>query len=150
ERPSSTASSLPRLGPRSPLDELIAAVDEGRSVDVVGVQGAGRSRLLDDLEAVLSERGTRTLRATASSAPVASREALLGTLDDYSSRRLADVSESVDRALQSALGEGTVILADDAERLDIASAAALERRRDAGTIVCAYLDGLASTVPIVT
>jgi hypothetical protein len=136
------APDLPRLGGDAPVRALVEAILAGRSASVIGPAGSGRTRCLREAGERLAAAGLRPVllvpgrRAFASLAPV------VGALDGGPNERLADVIARVDRALAEAVAAGHVLLADDAERLDRWSAAALDRLRDArGGVLTARLSG---------
>jgi hypothetical protein len=131
--------SLPRLGDDIPLRRLLDAAREGRAVDVVGPRGSGRSRCLSDAAERIREDGRRTIRITPAARPLGALAPLLGSMDDHMSERLAEILPEVDRRLCAALADGVVLLVDDADELDRFSGDALERCRDAGCIIRAFV-----------
>ncbi len=131
-QPALIAPSLPWLGPRAAVEELVAAARAGRSIPLAGPLGAGRTRCLREAAARLVNEGRRVISLVPGRRPFSSLQPLLGSLDDHASQRLPEVIAHVERTLREALAAGAVILADDVERLDRESAAALARCRDAG------------------
>jgi eukaryotic-like serine/threonine-protein kinase len=129
------AVAMPRLGGTAALDRLVAAASEGCSLDVSGPRGSGRSRLLADAAERLAASGRRVLWALPGSAPYSSLAAALGGFDDLRTAGRAEAEAAIDERLRRELRAGAVVCADDAERLDRWSAAALERGRGAGTVV---------------
>lgn len=139
--------SLPRLGGRAPVDALGAAALAGRSVDLAGAPGTGRSRCLREVATLLAARDRLTIWLPVGERPF---ESLMPLLDGQTpgGADAATVREAVDGAVRACLEAGTVIIADDAERLDRWSAASLMRCRDAGVIVRALTSPTAESVPL--
>src|SRR5262249_50823449 len=136
----------PRSGPseadlpfRLVGDDALAGVLErarrGLPVDLIAPRASGRTHCLAQAKLVLEREGRRVFLLRAAARPFASVMQLSGTLEDRPAARLAEVAAVVDASLQSALARGEVVLADDADRMDAYSAAALERCRDAGALV---------------
>ncbi|WP_437970911.1 serine/threonine-protein kinase [Sorangium sp. So ce260] len=123
---------LPRLGDPSPLQAAIEAGRARRPLEVSGPPGSGRSRCLRDAAEALEQEGLPVVRVRPARSPFASLAPLLGAMDENSSRRLEEVTASVERRLREALDSGVVLVADDVHRLDPWSAAALERCRPGG------------------
>jgi hypothetical protein len=130
---------LPRLGGDAPLEALLAAARSHRSLDLVGPSGSGRSRLLHEVAEALQREGRRVAWAPPGRRMFASVEALVGALAEHSDRRLHEVRALVDERITAMIADGTTVIADDAERLDPESAAALDRCRGAGAILRARL-----------
>jgi eukaryotic-like serine/threonine-protein kinase len=140
--------TLPRLGGRAALDAVFAALRSTRSVDVAGPRGSGRTRLLHDAAEELRREGRTVHWTTAGTRPLESLRRLAGALDDLAAADLDAALAAVDARIRTVLAAGTVVLADDADRLDAWSAAALERCRDAGGVVRAYGAGRAGAVDL--
>lgn len=126
--------SLPRLGGSAPVDALVASALAGRSLDLVGAPGAGSSRCLREVAARLAARDRRTLWLPVGERPFESLMPLLDGREPVGADA-GVVRDMVDRAVRACLEGGTVILADDAERLDRWSAASLVRCSSAGVII---------------
>ncbi|WP_437586794.1 protein kinase domain-containing protein [Sorangium sp. So ce1000] len=132
--------TLPLLGDGRALGEVLAAARAGRSVDVVGTPGSGRSRCLGDAAEALAHEGRGVAWTRAARAPLASVQAVVGVPQQGTALGLADMTAWVEAELRSVLARGVVVLADDAEGLDRWSAAVLDRVRSGrGTIVRALL-----------
>jgi hypothetical protein len=119
---------LPWLGPRTAIDAVVDAIRAGRPMDVWGLPGSGRSRVLR--EAVEATRGEREIVVlVAGERPLESLAPLLGTL-------VGDAPiPAAEGRLRDALGSGMVVVADDAGRLDRWTRAVLERMRDLGAVL---------------
>jgi eukaryotic-like serine/threonine-protein kinase len=127
---------FPWLGPNTPITALVNAARARRSIDVVGPSGSGRTRCLLAMAQVLELNDRRELvflppgeRAFSSLAPV------VGALAEQAEAGLAEVAALVDERVRAALASGLVIVVDDVEWIDRASARSIERCRDAGTVV---------------
>jgi hypothetical protein len=129
------AAALPRLGGAEVVDRLVAAASDGRSLDVSGPRGSGRSRLLSDAAERLAASGRRVLWALPGSAPYSSLETALGGFDDLRTAGRAEAEAAIAARLRRELQSGAVVCADDAERLDRQSAAVLESSRGAGAVL---------------
>ncbi len=121
-----TRIALPRLGGDGPVRAIADALAAGRSVDVVGATGAGRTRALREALDLLAMRGVRSVGAMTARDPYASLSAVLGSVIDDEGAVPSD--EAVDALLDARLGDGAVVVADDAERLDPWTRNALVRR----------------------
>lgn len=131
------APHFPWLGPQRALRALVAAVLAHRSVDLQGPAGSGRTRCLLALEQALGDR-QRVVWLVPSDEAFASLSPLLGPLSEHAATPLQEVRALVKRAVRDALAEGVVLVADDAEKIDRASASVLAACRDAGAIVRAF------------
>lgn len=114
---------LPRLGSREPLRKLLEAARAGRSIDLVGPPGSGRSSCLRDLASALAMEAREVRWAAPASDPFESVEPLLGPMSEQAPAGLDTVTAGVDARVRAALAQGVICLADDAERLDRWSAA---------------------------
>jgi hypothetical protein len=129
------AAALPWLGSLAPIHAVLEAARAKRSVDIAGPPGAGRSRCLEEAIAALRTEGFDVLVIGASRGPFSGLQGVAGLVDGDPSLPLEELVARVDGALRDVLARGAVVVADDAERIDRWSAAALERCRDAGTVV---------------
>ncbi|WP_437970622.1 serine/threonine-protein kinase [Sorangium sp. So ce260] len=129
--------ALPHLGDDAPRRRLIEAARARRAADLTGSPGSGRSRCLRDAAEVLERDGRQVIWLAAAERPFGSLEPLLGAslLAETASLRLEELVSSVDHRVRAALFEGAVVIADDADRLDRWSAAALDRCRPAGAVL---------------
>ncbi len=131
----SGATSLPWLGPRDVVDALVRAAREGRSEDVVGPPGSGRTRTLAEACAVLEREGRRVLRVPPGRRPLESLLLSLGDPRTPPGASVEDVRKDVEWRLSATLAGGTVVVADDADALDRLSSAALDASRGAGAVL---------------
>ena len=102
--------ALRRLGPDDPVRALVATALASASIDVVGPRGSGRTRCLDDAAAEITRAGREVVRVHPPTA-------------------------TPDAEIRAALTRGAVIVADDADRLDPETAAALDRSRGEGSVI---------------
>jgi hypothetical protein len=109
---------LPWLGGDGTLDACRAQLAAGRSVDVVGGRGFGRSHLLRRLGDALAEGGREVLRLRIGQRPFASLEGIGAPLDAISQLGLPDAQAALAAFLGEALGADGVVLADDWEQVD--------------------------------
>ncbi|MEZ4311708.1 MAG: serine/threonine-protein kinase [Polyangiaceae bacterium] len=132
------APFVPWLGPLQPLDDIAAAARASQSLDVVGPPGSGRTRCLRAF-AQLGEHEPRVVWIRPGSRAFESLDPVLAGEIEYSKYSSLDaVTSAVEAQLRNALAEGSILLADDVERLDRLSAAVLARCLDAGCIVRAF------------
>jgi hypothetical protein len=145
DRPTSSGA-LPRLGPLASLEAVLERARAGRSVDVVGPVGSGRSRLIEEAARAL-EAGSRTVvRALASDLPLGSLEAVVGPADPGA--RLVEVVERAKHILRERLSAGCVLVVDDVEALDRTSARIVEDCLDAGAVLRATEEPSARAVTL--
>ncbi len=128
------ARKLPRLGDATPLSAVLQAAEEGRSIDVVGPRGSGRTRLLDDVAETLTARGRAVLRAVAGEMPFESLRNVLTSGVGESGRERAE-RLAVETAQR--LAAGAALLVDDFERVDRWSAGLIAGWARDGAVVCA-------------
>ncbi|WP_170319968.1 serine/threonine-protein kinase [Polyangium spumosum] len=124
------SARLPWLGRRTAVHEVVDAVQAGRSVDIVGPRGSGRSRCMQEASRELAARGWSAAWTRPSRAPLGSILPLLGEPAGGAELRLESALAWADDALSRALGERAVLFADDAEMLDPWSAKILARYRE--------------------
>ena len=137
-RPEPVEPALFRLGTAEPLDRLLAGLRGGRSVDLVGPRRTGRSRCLEEARAALEREGRRVVVLRPSPRAFASVRPIVGAMPEQASARLAEIAEVVVERLHGALAEGLVVLADDVDRMDAYSGAALARCRGAGALALVF------------
>jgi hypothetical protein len=125
---------FPWLGPQDHLHALVSAVRAGRSADLVGPRGSGRTRCLRALAQVLGDERRVVVLLPGESA-FESLIPVVGTLAEHGHRSLAAVRSIATAAAREALAGGAVLVADDAERIDPESLAVLGACRDAGPVV---------------
>ncbi|MDI1479275.1 serine/threonine-protein kinase [Polyangium sp. y55x31] len=134
------SATLPWLGSQSTVHEVVDAVQAGRSVDIVGPRGSGRSRYMHEAADVLAARGRSVLWTRPSRAPLGSVLPFLGEPPGEAELRLEGALAWANDALSRALAERAVLFADDAEQLDPWSASILARhRKGPGVIVRALV-----------
>lgn len=143
--------ALPRLGPRGPLEELTAALREGRSADVVGASGTGRTRLVRDA-LIAAERPAVWLRSSAEA--FGSLAPVLGEVlqaPENASLSLAEVNALVASGLARVIGDRTILVADPWESTDAFSQRALTEAGKRGGLVriCASPSGDSAAAPVI-
>ncbi|MEZ4302807.1 MAG: serine/threonine-protein kinase [Polyangiaceae bacterium] len=131
----SRASRGPYLGDDSALVQVLGAARRGRSIDIAGLPGTGRTRCLQEVAGALAGEGVDVLWTVPGKRPFSSLEPLIAHLSEQATPSLAEVQARVDQALAELLGGGTVIAADDWSRLDRWSVGAVERARDRGAVI---------------
>lgn len=109
---------LPWLGPETPIEEAVARLRAGRPAWVEGPEGAGRTRLIEEVEARLARLGVRVLRAVPGARPLESLQAVVD-----GGAGLADA----EARLRARLDAGDALLVDEPKRLDRWSRALLTR-----------------------
>ena len=130
------AAPLPRLGTSHIVSRLCERVSAGESIDLIGAPGSGRSRCLSDLAERLAAEGRAVRWTVPGRAAFASLHAVIGPLDEFDHRRLQEVEREVERRLAEVLdARKTVVLVDDGDRIDRASAVVIERCRRRGAVV---------------
>lgn len=118
----SASRVVARLGDRAPLDRAVALLCAGRSLDVLGPPGSGRTRMLDDLAQALGERGLTVLRARPESAPLATARAIVGDgAVIEAGDELSVVLDRVTHAIVERARGGAIVLVDDLDRCDVLS-----------------------------
>jgi hypothetical protein len=130
---------LPALGARAALRVAEAAVRAGRSVDLVGPHGSGRTRALRTLFEALTASGISVVSVSPGRRPFASLETIVGALDGDEVDGIEGALATVRARLREVLSDGTVVLADDAEQVDRWSAEVLSEATGAGRVVRAVL-----------
>lgn len=142
---------LPRLGTGAVVSALVEAALAGRSLDVVGPAGSGRTRTLQDAAERLNDLSLKVTWTGPARRPL---ESLRPLWDDTGQRVETASAESPERvmvqvvaALEGLLAQGWVILVDEWESLDRWSRQVLEGCRSAGPVLGSRLraqgDGLA-------
>ena len=131
----SASPTLPWLGSRHPALDVAWSALAGRSVDIVGPPGSGRSRCLRDAAEAITIAGHAALWTRPSRSPLGSLQPALGAPSGEAELRLSAAIAWAEGALRAELASGTVVLADDAERLDPWSAEIIERCRGGPGVV---------------
>ncbi|UQA60264.1 serine/threonine-protein kinase [Polyangium aurulentum] len=119
---------LLRLGGDTAVQQALAALRAGRSVDLVGPSGTGRTRCLDEIAAALGAEGIGTVRVTAGERAFESFEPALGSLSRDEALGLDAAHELIEERLGGALAGGVVLLVDELDRIDRWSRAVIARR----------------------
>ena len=131
----SASRPIPRLGGTDALERVVAAAQAGRSIDVAGPGGSGRTRLLADAAERLAAAGRAVEWLVPASAPYASLAGAVGGLAELSDSGHDDAVAKIRSRLEARLAAGLVLVADDAERLDRWSAEVVAHCRAAGAIL---------------
>ncbi len=132
---SPTEGALPFLGREALVAAAEAALEAGRTFDVVGRAGQGRTRLAQVISARLEATGRTVVRLFPARRPFGSLGRLADALMADPAQRLASLDAAVtlaEAAVTEALAAGVVLVADDAERLDRYTQALLERVSERG------------------
>ena len=137
------------MGSPAPLNDALRWIANGQSVDIGGPQGSGRTRIIDDLDSRLADRGAAVARTRPSNEPFGSLEPIIGTIG-LEHEDLASATQDAHARLLSHLRAGVVVLADDAERLDGWTADLLDKSRADGIIVRTRLGEADIVLPPVT
>ena len=132
------ASSLPRLGDSALLARIVSDASAGRSLDIWGPMGSGRTRLLTDVADRLEAAGRRVRWVLPSDTPYGSFAPLLGGFEDLRDASRGEAEAAIGSRLTGLLRNGMVLIADDAHRIDAWSAGVLDRSRAEGSIVRAF------------
>ncbi|MES2643726.1 MAG: serine/threonine-protein kinase [Myxococcota bacterium] len=119
------AGHLPWLGEREAVARVVAAARAGRPIGVTGLRGAGRTRLLADVEEELGAAGVRTLRIPPGERPYESLAVGLDGGDGGAPTDPGDMDTRLE-ALRARLAAGDVLLVDDADRIDAWTATLLD------------------------
>ncbi|MBM4365311.1 MAG: serine/threonine-protein kinase PknK, partial [Deltaproteobacteria bacterium] len=121
--------AIPFLGRERELRALHGAARAGRSIDLAGPGGSGRSRLLAELRARLEADGIVVLRTQAGGRPFESLRAVIREVPGDGT------GSAWEAELRARLAGRAVLLADDAARLDPWSTGLLELVRREACIV---------------
>jgi len=126
---------LPRFTGHAARAAALARAREGRSVDISGPRGSGRTRLLEDIAEELHREGRVCFRVSPSRSPLGSLppEILEDAADP--SARLDEVCAAVRERIRALLRDGAVVLADDADGLDRWTASIFRECRGEGAIL---------------
>lgn len=133
--------TLPYLGNGAALGAVFEAVLAGRSVDLVGPSGSGRTRTLQELAERLRERGLAAV-VMRHDAPAFRAAARVVSPDEIDKGQAVSISAAPElaREITALTARGSVLLIDDADELDPRSARVVEAARSAGSIVRARLE----------
>ncbi len=123
-----------RLGSHRALNTALEILAEGRSLDICGPVGSGRTRLVEDIVSRLSERGRAIAHTRRANSPLASLEPVIGAIGlEYED--LASATTAAEERLHTRLRAGVIVVADDADRLDPWTARLLESLRGEGIVI---------------
>lgn len=125
---------LPRLGDPRGVHALVEAALAGRPQDVTGPLGTGRTRCLEEAAATLERRGRRVVRLVPGERPFESLRPLLPS-ETLDVRHPGEAEAACVRVLESALGMGTVVVADLTRAIDRWSRRCLDARRPHGPVL---------------
>lgn len=131
-------TSLPWLGDRAAIARVADQLQAGQPADIVGPAGIGRTRFAAEVADHLEAQGFRILRTQSSKRPFESLAPILGRLDDLPTASLPEVVAEVHKRLDTELAGTTLLVADDAEKLDKLSFETIEKRRERGNILRTY------------
>ncbi len=124
----------PLLGPPAMIGALAQAGHAGRSVDLVGLPGSGKSRCLREAAALLAAEGIEAVVARAAPQPFATLLAALPAGGDELSSDLEVAREQLGARLRGFLERGGVLFVDDWERVDRWSASLFREAMRRGCI----------------
>jgi hypothetical protein len=140
---------LPLLDPARLVDAVVTAAVAGRSLDVQGPAGAGRTRLLHEVARRLARLGRPVAWTVRGRQPFASLGDLATPIAGLAELPLAEVTRAIAEHVRGQLRDGVVVLCDDAERLDRFTAAVIEECRSDGPIIRSVADSAAADLHIV-
>jgi energy-coupling factor transporter ATP-binding protein EcfA2 len=130
--------TLAFLDPHGLLDQAVAVIERGESVDVVGRKGSGKTRFLHELTHRLRNEEWRVISLIASTRAFGSLAPLIGTAE-YDGLTALDDRDAMHRrcreVIEQALEAGKVLVADNLEKIDPRTRELLEIVRDQGGIV---------------
>lgn len=129
----------PWLGSRELIDKLVQAAKEGRSMDIWGPPGSGKTRTLKEAAKELEALGRKVVWLVPSTEPFGSLSGLMAhasAIGDSAGR----IGQSVAYQLTCALASRVVVIADDFRSLDGASRTSLDAARAAGTLLVSSSD----------
>lgn len=121
--------AIPFVGREREIRALLAAARSGRSIDVAGPAGSGRSRLLGELRVRLEADGIEVLRVQPGGRPFESMRTLIHETPGDGS------GSAWESAMRARLSRRVVLLADDAARLDPWTAGLLEVVRTEACVI---------------
>jgi hypothetical protein len=125
---------FPWIGPQTTIAAVLAAAREGRSIDIVGARGSGRTRHLLGVEQMLSAQ-QKTVWIRPAERALESLKELFGDGGPAASASMEEALSVAEGVVRRALAAGAVLLVDDAARLDPWSAQVLARVRGAGVVI---------------
>lgn len=128
------------LGSQAALDRVVQEASQGRSIDVVGPRGHGRTRLLlAARERITPDRIVHLIQPAAGDAPLECLAPLTGPLDQATSEDASAAERAAEERVRAALARAEIVLVDDFERLDPLSRRVLSTVRGDGAVVRALL-----------
>lgn len=128
------------LGPREPLLDIVSALENGQSIDLVGPHGSGRTRWLSEIAEMLKERSRAIAWTYASRSPLGTLLPILGEPMGADQMSLERALEWAEVELSRLLSGGTILIVDDVEQVDPWSADVIDRcRPKSGSVIRAFL-----------
>ena len=112
-RTSTLGAPFPWIGHERVLRAVLDAAHAQRPIDLVGVPGSGRTRVLREVEAALGRTGRRAAWTSRGGRPFESLAPVIGAPGGSEA-----VEAEMERRLRETLAGGSVLLVDDAEDLD--------------------------------
>lgn len=128
------------LGPRTGLLRVLEAVREGRSIDIAGPRGSGRTRWLQGILEPLSTTHEVLLveaakRGDTASEPLRDLLPIAAKLGLDAGGDIESLAAALTSSLTSSLAAGHALLVDDHEDIDDRSRAVIDAVRAAGRVV---------------
>jgi hypothetical protein len=127
-------SPLRYVGSGAAVRALVEAAAAGRSLDVAGPRGSGRSRALEEASRLAEASGRTVVWLAPGMQPFRSVERVVGEAAVASAESLGDARAAVEARRREFLARGSVIVADDLPTIDRWSLAAVDACRGAGTV----------------
>ncbi|MDP3274442.1 MAG: serine/threonine-protein kinase [Deltaproteobacteria bacterium] len=126
---------LPRLGGTQHISDAVQALCSSRSVQILGAQGSGRTRMLTDTLTAARAAGLTVLELRPASAPLESALRLLDPPLALSPElSLEEALTQLTDALVARVGKHTLVAIDDLERADPASLEVVRRMTARGCV----------------
>lgn len=126
----------PWLGSRELIDKLVQSAKEGRSMDIWGPPGSGKTRTLKEAAKELEALGRKVVWLAPSTEPFGSLASWIPPSPTEHCATIADLTSWVGARVRAAVASGIVVCADDFDELDTRSASVLDgqRREWCGTV----------------
>lgn len=139
------------LDPRGVVEQAVAALERGESVDIVGRRGMGRSRYLEELARRLRQRGHRVNSLIAATEAYKSLMPLAGRDAEVDGDTPQAAREFYAALVRRTLDSGKILLVDNFEKIDEATRRLLCEERERGGVVFARrepVDGAIELQPL--